>query len=83
MEAPAYWGVAGQPISHSVTPKLFSIVGDAMGLVQAEQIFVEASGEEEFLLEGRNVRRRSLALLHCPSEALSAFQIGGARTCGR
>ena len=48
MEAPAYWGVAGQPISHSVTPKLFSIVGDAMGLVQAEQIFVEASGEEEF-----------------------------------
>ena len=48
MEAPVYWGVAGQPISHSVTPKLFSIVGDAMGLVQAEQIFVEASGEEEF-----------------------------------
>ena len=48
MEAPAYWGVAGHPISHSVTPKLFSIVGGAMGLVQAEQIFVEASSEGEF-----------------------------------
>ena len=48
MGAPAYWGVAGHPISHSVTPKLFSIVGGEMGLVQAEQIFVEASSEEEF-----------------------------------
>ena len=48
MGAPAYWGVAGHPISHSVTPKLFSIVGGAMGLVQAEQIFVEASSEGEF-----------------------------------
>ena len=48
MGAPAYWGVAGHPISHSVTPKLFSIVGGAMGLVQAEQIFVEASSEREF-----------------------------------
>ena len=48
MDAPAYWGVAGYPISHSITPKLFSIVGGAMGLVQAEQIFVEASSEGEF-----------------------------------
>ena len=48
MEAPAYWGVAGYPISHSLTPRLFSIVGDAMGLVQPEQIFVEASSEGEF-----------------------------------
>ena len=48
MDAPAHWGVAGYPISHSVTPKLFSIVGNAMGLVQAEQIFVEASSEGEF-----------------------------------
>ena len=48
MDAPAYWGVAGYPISHSITPKLFSIVGGEMGLVQAEQIFVEASSEGEF-----------------------------------
>ena len=48
MDAPAHWGVAGYPISHSVTPKLFSIVGGEMGLVQAEQIFVEASSEGEF-----------------------------------
>ena len=48
MDAPAYWGVAGYPISHSITPKLFSIVGGAMGLVQAEQIFVESSSEGEF-----------------------------------
>ena len=48
MDAPAHLGVAGYPISHSVTPKLFSIVGGAMGLVQAEQIFVEASSEGEF-----------------------------------
>ena len=57
MDAPAYWGVAGHPISHSITPKLFSIVGGAMGLDQAEQIFVEASSEGEFyskteMLEG-------------------------------
>ena len=48
MDAPAYWGVAGYPISHSITPKLFSIVGGEMGLVQAEQIFVKASSEGEF-----------------------------------
>ena len=57
MDAPAYWGIAGRPVSHSITPKLFSIVGGAMGLVQAEQIFVEASDDEEFyskveMLEG-------------------------------
>tara|TARA_Y100001954_G_scaffold152570_1_gene162221 strand:- start:616 stop:1341 length:726 start_codon:yes stop_codon:yes gene_type:complete len=48
MDVPAHWGVAGYPISHSVTPKLFSIVGDAMGLARAEKIFVEASSEGEF-----------------------------------
>ena len=48
MDAPAHWGVAGYPISHSLTPKLFSIVGDAMGLARAEKIFVEASSEGEF-----------------------------------
>ena len=48
MDAPAHWGVAGYPISHSVTPKLFSIVGDGIGLVLSELIFVEASSEGEF-----------------------------------
>ena len=50
MHAPAYWGVAGHPISHSITPKLFSIVGSAMEMDQAEQIFVDASSEDEFYL---------------------------------
>ena len=75
MEAPAYWGVAGQPISHSVTPKLFSIVGDAMGLVQAEQIFVEASGEEEFyskvgMLDGDLWLSCTAPLKHSPQSRL-------------
>jgi len=51
MDPPAYWGVAGKPISHSLTPKLFAIVGGEMGLDQAEQIFLEASSEEEFCTE--------------------------------
>ena len=28
MKTPAYWGIAGFPISHSLTPRLFEIVGE-------------------------------------------------------
>tara|TARA_B100001287_G_scaffold238185_1_gene211494 strand:- start:3 stop:728 length:726 start_codon:yes stop_codon:yes gene_type:complete len=75
MDAPAYWGVAGRPVSHSITPKLFSIVGGAMGLVQAEQIFVEASGDEEFyskveMLEGDLWLSCTTPLKHSPHSKL-------------
>ena len=48
MGGPAYWGVAGSPISHSLTPKLFSIVGSIIGIEQAEPVFIDATSIEEF-----------------------------------
>ena len=48
MKTPAYWGVSGFPISHSLTPKIFNIVGDALNLDTANMIFIEAKNPEEF-----------------------------------
>ena len=31
LDYPSFWGVAGYPISHSLTPRLFGIVGSALG----------------------------------------------------
>ena len=75
MHAPAYWGVAGHPISHSITPKLFSIVGSAMEMDQAEQIFVDASSEDEFysqieMLEGDLWLSCTAPLKHTPHSRL-------------
>ncbi|MEE2629797.1 MAG: hypothetical protein VX492_02975 [Candidatus Thermoplasmatota archaeon] len=48
MDGPAYWGIAGSPISHSLTPRLFSIVGTLIGIKQAEPVFIESTSIEEF-----------------------------------
>ncbi len=47
MSAPAYWGIAGYPIAHSLTPRLFTLVGGEVGL-DAQCVFVEAGSMAEF-----------------------------------
>ena len=51
MEGPTYWGVAGSPISHSITPKLFQIMARITGVQEAEQLFLEASDMDHFIYE--------------------------------
>ncbi len=46
---PNHWGVAGFPISHSITPRLFSLVGEFIGMAQAKQIYLESSSLDELL----------------------------------
>ena len=45
---PDYWGIAGYPISHSLTPRLFAAVGEHLGMNGAQQVFLEANGIDEF-----------------------------------
>lgn len=47
MNGPAYWGIAGYPISHSLTPRLFEIVGEELGL-SAQSVYLEANSMDEF-----------------------------------
>ena len=47
MNGPAYWGIAGYPISHSLTPRLFEIVGERLGL-KAQSVYLEADSMDEF-----------------------------------
>ena len=47
MNGPAYWGIAGYPISHSLTPRLFEIVGAELGL-DAQSVYLEADSMGEF-----------------------------------
>lgn len=49
MDYPNFWGVAGYPISHSLTPRLFEIVGGTLGFRSAKTVFLEARNAEEFL----------------------------------
>lgn len=49
VQPPAYWGIAGYPIAHSLTPRLFEIVGERVGLDGAQCVFVEADSIEEFI----------------------------------
>lgn len=53
---PNYWGIAGFPISHSITPRLFSLVGDFLGMAQAEQISIEANSLDELLASSSVLR---------------------------
>tara|TARA_B100001121_G_scaffold98633_2_gene87272 strand:- start:2994 stop:3728 length:735 start_codon:yes stop_codon:yes gene_type:complete len=46
---PSFWGVAGYPISHSLTPRLFEIVGSALGFGSVKTVSLEARSAEEFL----------------------------------
>ena len=48
MKTPAYWGIAGFPITHSLTPRLFQIVGKYLGMTDVISISIEAENLEEF-----------------------------------
>jgi len=48
VKTPAYWGIAGFPINHSLTPRLFEIVGKYLGITDVNSIFIEAENIEEF-----------------------------------
>ena len=45
---PDYWGIAGYPISHSLTPRLFATVGEHLGMEGVQRVFLEAGGMAEF-----------------------------------
>jgi len=47
VNGPAYWGIAGYPISHSLTPRLFELVGAKLGLT-AQSVYLEANSMDEF-----------------------------------
>lgn len=51
MKVPEYWGVVGFPVEHSLTPKLFNIVGEYMGIESPETIFIEARNIEELTMK--------------------------------
>jgi len=72
---PAYWGIAGHPISHSLTPRLFELVGNHLGIGGAEQVYIDARGIDEFLekvssLEGEVWLSCTAPLKHSPHERL-------------
>ena len=48
MDYPDYCGVAGYPISHSLTPRLFEIVGGVLGSGIVKTVFLEAEDADEF-----------------------------------
>ena len=47
MNGPAYLGIAVYPISHSLTPRLFELVGAKLGLT-AQSVYIEADSMDEF-----------------------------------
>ena len=55
MNGPAYWGIAGYPISHSLTPRLFEIVGAALGL-KGQSVYLEADSMDEFEANLKNLQ---------------------------
>ena len=72
---PDYWGIAGYPISHSLTPRLFSLVGEHLGMDAATPVFLEARGIDEFVsllddLEGEVWVSCTAPLKHSPQERL-------------
>ena len=57
MIMPEYWGIAGHPIKHSLTPKIFKIIGKHLGIVNPKMVFIDVENIEEFenkinMLEG-------------------------------
>jgi shikimate 5-dehydrogenase len=48
VKTPDYWGIAGFPITHSLTPRLFEIVGRYLGITDVTSVFIEAENIEEF-----------------------------------
>ncbi len=47
MKTPDYWGIAGYPVSHSLTPRLFAIVGEKLNLT----LWGRNVADEEYLAE--------------------------------
>ncbi len=72
---PDYWGIAGYPVSHSLTPRLFAAIGDHLGMEGAEQVYLEAGGIDEFGrhvagLEGNLWLSCTAPLKHAPQDRL-------------
>ena len=55
MKVPEYWGVVGFPVAHSLTPKIFQIVGEYMGFETIKVMFIEARDIEEFIKETNKI----------------------------
>jgi len=45
---PSFWGIAGYPVSHSLTPRLFAEVGRHLGIEGPQAVFLEAADIDEF-----------------------------------
>jgi len=45
---PSFWGIAGYPVSHSLTPRLFAAVGRHLGIEGPQAGFLEAADIDEF-----------------------------------
>jgi len=56
MKVPEYWGVIGFPVTHSLTPKIFQIVGEHIGFEATEVMFIEAKNIEEFMKETNQIK---------------------------
>ena len=72
---PDYWGIAGYPVSHSLTPRLFAAVGEHLGMEGAQQVYLEAGGIGEFGshvagLEGDLWLSCTAPLKHAPQDRL-------------
>ena len=72
---PDYWGIAGYPVSHSLTPRLFAAVGEHLGMEGAQQVYLEAGGIDEFGshvagLEGDLWLSCTAPLKHAPQDRL-------------
>ncbi len=72
---PDYWGIAGYPVSHSLTPRLFATVGGHLGMEGVQQVFLEAGGIDEFGshvagLEGELWLSCTAPLKHAPQNRL-------------
>ena len=72
---PDYWGIAGYPVSHSLTPRLFATVGEHLGMEGVQQVFIEAGGIDEFRshvsgLEGELWLSCTAPLKHAPQDRL-------------
>jgi len=45
---PSFWGIAGYPVSHSLTPRLFAAVGRHLDIEGPQGVFLEAADIDEF-----------------------------------
>jgi len=75
VNGPAYWGIAGYPISHSLTPRLFELVGAKLGLT-AQSVYIEANSMDEFETNLNNLQGDiwlscTAPLKHSPQERLA------------